>query len=126
MCKKLNSNLGISLTSLSGRILIYRTTLAALDWPEYVRVLLDVKRRKMAVQVCSIDDPGANKVTIEESEVKKDYRITSKCLFDMIYAVCGWDTEKSYSCRGKLIEEHNLVEFELDFATIIFSRGKED
>ena len=60
--------LGIAFSRKSACVLIYKATLRALGQPEYVRLLPNPARRRLALQVCAKEEMGA--IRIPKSKAK--------------------------------------------------------
>jgi len=106
-----NSALGISFMISAGRITIFKTTLAALGYPEYYRFMFNSADRRFAVQACSIDDEGAKHMPWVKDSDHCD--IKSMKLVRYIYRTCDWNTRLSYRIAGTAVPDQHLVAFDL-------------
>lgn len=109
-----HSALGISFMISAGRITIFKTTLAALGYPEYYRFMFNSSDLRFAIQACSIDDEGAKHMP---GVGRSDHcSIKSMKLVRYIYRACGWNTRLSYRIEGVAVPEQRLVAFDLTSA----------
>ena len=106
-----NKTPGISLCMRFGRITIFRTTLAALGYPEYYRFLFNPENRKLAIQICGMLDDGAYRLP----EIKEDETCDIKCkdLVRFVFLTCEWNRNLTYRIPGKHIPGKRLVDFNL-------------
>lgn len=95
----------------AGRITIFKTTLAALGFPEYYRFMFNSTDRRFAVQACGIDDDGAKHMPGMGRSDHCD--IKSMKLVRYIYQTCGWNTRLSYRIAGTEVPDQHLVAFDL-------------
>ena len=103
--------LGISFMISAGRITIFKTTLAALDYPEYYRFMFNSSDLRFAIQACSIDDDGAKHMPRLKSS--DHCSIKSMKLVRYIYRTCGWNTRLSYRIEGVAVPDKRLIAFDL-------------
>lgn len=108
---------GLSFSLRCGKTLIYHATIKALGDPEYIRFLIDTKNKRMALQVCNKKLPESFKVPQCEQD-KWDFTVCGQAMLKIIWDCCGWDRDKTYRIEGNVIENHDLVEFDLRQATI--------
>lgn len=106
------TTLGISFEKNWGRIRLFKSTLAAMDNPEYVRFLFTPEDHMFAVEPCSADDEGAYRIVhysrIESVEIK------CKPLVRFVYENCGWNKKLSYRIAGERYSpDSRLVFFDL-------------
>ncbi len=106
-----HSALGISFMISAGRITIFKTTLAALGYPEYYRFMFNSSDLRFAVQACGIDDDGAKQMPGGKGSDHCD--IKSMKLVRYIYRTCGWNTRLSYRIEGAAVPDQRLVAFDL-------------
>lgn len=102
-----------------GRVLIYRCTLRSLGVPKNIRFLLNVKKKRLVVQVCEAIDWDSFKVPEFEKCGKDQYEISSKSFFKMVYRIAGWNAEGTYRITGEVYPENRLVEFAFGDAVAI-------
>ena len=105
---------GISFSAMSGRITLFKTTLAALDYPEYYRFLFNPESQMFAMQICGIDDDGAHRLPKADKEGRCE--IKSIALVRFVYHICGWKKRNTYRIPGKVCQEERLVSFNLSEA----------
>ncbi len=102
---------GISFCEKSGRVTIFKTTLDAIGYPEFYRFLYNADHRKLAIEPCEIDSPGAYALV----NVKKDktYDVSSVDFVRMMYRENRWDRRISYRIAGIAYSKERAVEFDL-------------
>ena len=110
---------GISFSLKRRRVLIYRSTLRSLSMPGNIRFLLNMKKKRVAVQACEAIDRDSFKVPDFTDHVKDQYEISSIHFISILYKTAGWDRNKSYRIKGTVFAGNRLVEFVLDEAEII-------
>lgn len=94
------------------RMVLYRKTVAVLGYPEYVRLVLNVDEKKLAVQACDFRDPGAIKVPGLTDSVK--YHVFASInLIALIWKICEWDEYSTYQITGTAHKGYRLVNFDL-------------
>lgn len=109
---------GISFSLQAGRIVIFRTTLEALDYPEYYRFLFNPENRLFAMQICGIDDEGAHR--LPKMDPEGSCEIKSKGLVRLVYQICGWKKELTYRIPGSHIPGERLVNYDLADALEVY------
>lgn len=103
---------GISFNVVTGRITIFKTTLAAMEYPEYFRFLFSPEDRVFGVEPCAIDDGGAQR--LPEEITREHYDIKSKDLVRFVYQSCGWKKKLTYRIPGeRFAPDSHLVYFNL-------------
>ena len=103
---------GISLSRKRASMLIHQTTIRALGYPRYVRILYNEKRKRLAVQVCAEKESGAIKAS-KGKILEKPLLLSSLVVQSRIWNLCEWDTKKNYRVYGVLRSQQELVEFDL-------------
>ena len=106
---------GMSFSHKRARVLIFYSTVKALGNPEYIRILLNSKEKKVAVQSCTAIDKDSFRVP---AKIGGDYsfEIASLRFLSVIDKICGWDNNKTFNVRGIAIRSQRLAEFRLDEA----------
>lgn len=115
--KKDQSGLGISFSLKRRRALIYRATLKEIGEPSYIRLLVNRKQKRMAVQSCEEIDRESYEVPSYDSW--EQFEIASIKLIAMFYKMAGWNQEKSYRIYGYPVKKYHLVLFCLEDGTEI-------
>lgn len=110
---------GISFSMKRRRVLIYRSSLRALGMPSNIRFLLNMKKKKVAVQACEAIDRDSFKVPEIIDGGKDQYEISSVNFLKMVYKLAGWKDDGTYRIAGVVFPENRLVEFELGDAVKI-------
>ena len=106
------SSPGISLNIVSGRITIFKSTLTALGYPEFLRFRFSPEDRIFGLEPCDIDDAGA--VHLPVNITQEYYEIRCMDLVRFVYRICGWQKRLTYRIAGKLYSpETRLVYFDL-------------
>ena len=108
----------MSLSKKWGKTRIYHNTILALENPEYIRLLFNPKKKKLAIQLCTQKKAERFKVPYYNSD-KWDFCINSKPLLSMIWKCCSWEPEKTYRLSGELYVQQKLIEFDLDKAMML-------
>ncbi len=90
---------GISFNVVTGRITIFKTTLAATEYPEYFRFLFSPEDLVFGIEPCAIDDGGAQRLPDEIT--RAHYDIKSIDLVRFIYQSCGWKKKLTYRIAGE-------------------------
>lgn len=110
---------GISLSLKRRRILIYKETLRSIGAPQNIRFLLNMKKKRIAVQACEAIDRDS--FTVPDLTTMKDsqYEITSITFVRMVYKLAGWSENLTYRIMGTVYPQNHLVEYELENAIII-------
>lgn len=106
---------GMSLSLKWGKIRLYHNTILALGEPKFIRFLLNLQTKKLAVQTCKKKTAESFKVPKYEPD-NWIFRINSISMLKIIWKISGWDEDKTYRLSGKLYAEHELVEFNLALA----------
>lgn len=94
-----NSVPGISFNVVTGRITIFKTTLAATDYPEYFRFLFSPEDLVFGIEPCAFDDGGAQRLPDEIT--REHYDIKSIDLVRFVYQSCGWKKKLTYRIAGE-------------------------
>ena len=110
--------LGIAFSRKSAQVLIYKSTLRALGNPNYVRLLPNPSRKRLALQVCNQKEMGA--IHIPKRNTKgKPIIICSLVIQRILWDIGDWDKDKNYRIYGKLFPKNEIVEFILADAEVI-------
>lgn len=109
-----NSVPGISFCLKSGRVTIFKTTLAVIGFPEFYRFLYKPEQHHLAIEPCAMNDPGAYALV----NVKKEetYDVSSMDFVRMMYHENGWNGRISYRIAGVAFPNEKAVEFDLESA----------
>lgn len=78
---------GISFNVVTGRITIFKSTLVAMDYPEYYRFRFSPEDRVFGIEPCAMDDGGAQRLPDEIA--REHYDIKSIDLVRFVYQTCG-------------------------------------
>lgn len=104
---------GLSFSNKRGRLLIHHATIRALGEPDYVRLLLNKRDKRLAVQCC--EEIDSDHFRVPAAVEGQDYRfeISSVGLISVIVKTCGLDSNKTYLVYGTHLPKYRLVEFDL-------------
>ena len=103
---------GISFNVVTGRITIFKSTLKAMDYPEYYRFLFSPEDCVFGIEPCAMDDGGAQRLPDEIT--REHYDIKSIDLVRFVYETCGWKKKLTYRIAGeKYAPDSRLVVFDL-------------
>lgn len=116
---------GISFSWLNMRVLIHRTVLTAIGRPQYLRFLLNVKEKKLAIQASNLNEAGAIPVPWHILH-KESCVFNSVNLAYLIWSLCGWEKKKSYRVYGYARRSYKLVEFDLGNAECLTADANDD
>ena len=106
------SDPGISFNVVTGRITIFKSTLKAMDYPEFFRFRFSPEDRVFGIEPCAMDDGGAQRLPDEST--REHYDIKSIDLVRFVYETCGWKKKLTYRIAGeKYAPDSRLVVFDL-------------
>ncbi len=106
---------GMSFSYRRARLLVFYSTIKALGYPEYIRILYNAKGRKLAIQCCAAIDRDSFKVPVKTTK-EYAFEITSLRFLSVIYKSCKWEENKTFNVKGIIVPEERLAEFRLDNA----------
>ena len=106
-----NRAAGISFSWKGACVHIYQNTIKALGSPRYVRFLFDDQKKHLAVQVCSPQESGAIRVSVEKRKINY---ISSLVMLRLVWKVCNWKKKDTLRCYGKIYEKNQVVDFDLN------------
>ena len=106
--------LGLTIDPVKGRIMISRSTLEVLDYPEYFRFMLNENKKRLAIQPCLMSDPGAEK--LPEIENGDCCYVHSSDLVRYVYKICKWNPIYSNRVNGIHYSKIKTVEYDLNDA----------
>lgn len=101
--------LGFTFEYRWGRVLIHKSTLEAIGYPEFYRFRLAVDKKHFAIEACEMNDQGAHRFR----GFSRGYIQHSLGLMESIYNLCNWDYEKSYTVYGIVLYDGLMVGFDL-------------
>lgn len=108
------SDPGISFYLPRGRITIFKTTLAALGYPDNFRFLLDNDKRQLAIEGCSFGAVGSHQ--LKKIPEGHSLDIISKDMVQFIYQTCDWESDSTYRIMGITMPNRKMVVFDLNSA----------
>ena len=104
--------LGISFNIETGRITVFKTTLKAMNYPEYFHFRFSPEDLMFGIEPCELKDGGAHRLPDELT--REHYDIKSKDLVRFVYKTCGWGKKLTYRVPGeKFAPDSGLVVFDL-------------
>lgn len=99
------------------RIRIHRTTLTALEQPEYILLIVNPEEKSIGIMPGKLSDPGAHRVKPPSVLGKNCYELYSAALTRKLRQVCtDWQPAGKYRMEGALIPGERLVRFPMDNA----------
>lgn len=101
------------------RIRILKGSLKALDYPKYIRLLVNQEKRIFSIQVCSEDEKDSFKLSNWVLHNRNGFEISGKQLIYLIFEFMNWDTNVSYKVYGIKGSTQNALFFNLEEATKI-------
>lgn len=104
------------LTVTRSNIKFNKATATELDYPPYVKMLVNVKSNQVAVQPCSEKDPCA--VKFSEEAAKQTYAIVIKlpALLVEFRRLLDFDGDIYYTVKGTTYPEENVIIYDLNEA----------
>ena len=113
-----HEHLGIAFSRKRASVLIYKSTLRALGKPNYVRILPNPSRKRIALQVCAKQEMGA--IHISKKNMKgKSVIICSLVIQRILWEIGEWHKNSNYRIYGTLFHKNEIVEFLLSDAEVI-------
>ena len=110
-----NEQFGISFSLKSGSILLYKSTLQQLGNPECFRLLLNIQKRTLAVQVCEYGVPGSHRVN-KRRDGDGHFCFRSMKFVRLLYDQFGWERNAAYRMMGIAHEDLRLISYNLNTA----------
>ncbi len=106
---------GISLALREGKIRIFHSTIVTLGEPRYIRFLLNINMRCLAVQ--GVEEQAVDCFSVPAYTPENwDFKISSTNFLKNIWAICCWDPAATYRAKGIYDGDHDMVQFKLDQA----------
>lgn len=90
--------------------------LSVLDYPRYIRVLINPETKEIAFQSSNKKDIKALKVLYMKTSADAGAIICSKTTLLRIYDICEWEFQHSYNCRDSYMIDGNIIVFDLKTA----------
>lgn len=99
------------------RIRIHRTTLAALQQPEYILIIVNPEEKHIGIMPGKLSDPGAHRVKTPSVLGKNCYELYSAAFTRKLRQVCAdWLPAGKYRIEGTVIHGELLVRFSMEDA----------
>lgn len=90
--------------------------LSELNYPKYLRVLVNPETKEIAFQSSNKKDIKALKVLYMKHSADTGAIICSKTTIIRIYDICNWELLHSYNCRDFTMIENKIIIFDLKTA----------
>ena len=115
-----------ALTATASSLKFNKATATELNYPPYIRMLVDAKNRKVAIQPCTEKDPNA--VSFSAPEEKQTYAIIVKvpALVAELRRMLQFEKDGrkvTYTISGTCYPEENVIIYDLADAKMSQSRG---
>lgn len=115
-----------TLTATASSLKFNKATATELNYPPYIRMLVDAKNRKVAIQPCTEKDPNA--VSFSAPEEKQTYAIIVKvpALVAELRRMLQFEKDGrkvTYTISGTCYPEENVIIYDLADAKMSQSRG---
>lgn len=99
------------------RIRIHRTTLAALQQPEYILIIVNPEEKHIGIMPGKLSDPGVHRVKTPSVLGKNCYELYSAAFTRKLRQVCAdWLPAGKYRIEGTVIPGELLVRFSMEDA----------
>ena len=105
---------GISFDLREGRIVLFKSTLKALQYPDYYRFLFDPGNLRIAVQACGSIDEGARR--LPAVIMHEHHAVKNISLVRIVYEACNWNCGLTYRVPGTAVLGERMVTFDLKAA----------
>jgi hypothetical protein len=102
----------------SNGITFNKSVVMKLGAPEYVQFLVDDNSNRVAVRVCSSEDPNATQFYRHRGDKISSVRWNSKDLLNTIQCMMGWNLKNGgFRVDGTLLKAEGAMLFDLNLAT---------
>jgi len=98
-----------------------KTAIVKMEYPEHVLLMINSEEKKIAIQACDADSPGATPYFRKrKGRDIVSVRWNNRDLLSTISKIMGWDLKDSgYRAQGDYLENENAIVFDLSQATPI-------
>ena len=120
--KAFNFNEGSLFISVTKNgITFNKNVVVKLNYPNYVRFLINTEEKMVAIQISSKDTENAIEFCSEEKKNSKvlSVRWNGRELLNTLKGITGWDLNNGYRIEGEYSEEDNAIIFDLKAASVI-------
>ena len=116
--KTFDFNEGVPYISVtSNGITFNKSVIMKMQYPAYVRLLINDQDKQIVVQACAESDDKAVQFYKEKANGVLSVRWNAKDLIQTIARMCEWDLNQvSYRVSGVLVPEQRLMLFDLNEA----------
>lgn len=116
--KTFDFNEGVPYISVtSNGITFNKSVIMKMQYPAYVRLLINDQDKQIVVQACDENDDKAVQFYKEKANGVLSVRWNAKDLIQTIARMCDWDLNQvSYRVSGVLVPEQRLMLFDLNEA----------
>lgn len=103
------------------RIKIFKTTVAALGYPEYIRTMIDPKEKCFAIQACEKSDDNAIEFSKPSGEQKIAVFIHNPIILATLRNMMEWTDDTRYQIQGTFVPSEQGIIFDLTTAEPLIS-----
>lgn len=116
--QEFNFNEGVPYVSITNNgIAFNKSVVMKLDYPEFVKLLINHQTHQIAIQKCEEDVSNATKFYKPKKSKIISVRWNGKDLINTIQDMMGWELEnESYRVDGELLKDDNAMIFNLNAA----------
>ena len=109
---------GVPYVSVTNNGLTFnKSVVIKLNYPEYVRLLINESDKQIAIQVCDGSEEKAVQFYKQKPNGVLSVRWNAKDLINTLSRICDWNLKQSsYRVNGILVPENSLMLFELEDA----------
>ena len=103
----------ITLAFPDNRIQINMSSLRALQYPHYVRLLINPVQKTIALQISDRDDPRCHRMVGKYRNGKDRIDLNSKELMEKLMLCGEWDVSKRYRIEGMIHPGEGMIVYSL-------------
>ncbi|MCL2521241.1 MAG: hypothetical protein FWE36_00100 [Erysipelotrichales bacterium] len=109
-------NSPITITLGLNRMRILHGSLKALDYPKFIRLLINQEKKLLGVQACAEDHKDVFKISKWVLNSKNGLEISGRQFIYLIFELMNWDMNLSYKVVGIKDDKSHSIFFNLDEA----------
>lgn len=123
--KIVNLTIGLPYVSFTNNgVTFSKSILIKMDQPEYVVLMMNEQQKKVAIQICEKDTPGAAKFAKDKKVL--NVRWNNKDFLNTVSRLMDWNLkEDGYRVLGEWYEQEKVMIFDLSEAEKINGRNNE-